>query len=306
MGNKQQKSTGTVWLILAVSLLGILLLNYGRWLNWDVWWRLLQIWPVAPLAWWIEFSFNRRSNIGSILASLLILVTVLVTVILTVLIPNSTGEVQTLRYVEPKTATQLHVTIKQGVGSLAVRPLTMPGAILTATLHPGRDERVRYRYITSGDRADFYLRARRRFTPAFLSSGQDHRWEIGIQPTVTLTLDASLGEGNYTLDLRELRVARADLNFAIGQLRVLLPRQGRSTIDINGAIGGVELVIPADAPVRVENNTALASLSLSKAFSHHEGTYLSPSCTADVPCTTVNVGVSVGSLAIHEAPPDTP
>ncbi len=302
MTTNQQKSSGVMWLALGLSLGLVLLLNYGHILTWDVWWRLLQTWPVALIAWWVEFAFNRRSNLGSILASVLILVTVMVTVLLTVLIPDPTQAPVALRYPR-ESVNHLQVTMKQSVGQVYVGPLQDSAQLITATLLPGRNERVTHRYKISGDTATFSLRAKRRFAPAFVSSGDDHQWEVRVQPTVTLSLDASLGEGSYTFDLRQLSVARANLDFAIGKLDLTLPRRGSGDFNIEGTIGNVRIEVPPGKAVRVNTETSLATCRLPSTYVKHNEVYVSPACTPLSACTTISVSLSVGNVLVVELSP---
>ncbi len=97
--------------------------------------------------------------------------------------------------------------------------------------------------------------------PAFSFGNNASTIEVHVASDIATSLDVNGGAGQFTLDLRDVRVTDARVNAGAGQLMLLLPNaSGDVAIRINSGAGSVVIEIPAGVEARVTMTGGLGSL----------------------------------------------
>lgn len=129
---------------------------------------------------------------------------------------------------------------------------------------------------------------------AFLKSGDETQWQIGLSPDVLLQLTVNGGTGSTDLDLTGLELESLTVDGGTGSMRIALPEDSRRfPINLDGGTGSVTITVPEnlsfdltadggtgslnidipdDAGVRVEvRDGGVGSVNLSGAFKRISG-----------------------------------
>lgn len=95
----------------------------------------------------------------------------------------------------------------------------------------------------------------------FVTFGDAPMVGVHVASDVATSLEVNGGAGQFSLDLREIRVTEARVNAGAGQLTIALPKpSGDVAIRINSGAGSVVLEIPDGVEARVTMTGGLGSL----------------------------------------------
>lgn len=299
-------NSGRIFVGTVLILLGLIVfLNNIGVLPWDLWIRLILLWPVLLIAFGLRIAFPKGP-----LALLSGLVLVLA-VVFAIAYPEYFDIVQTERV--SGTSSQV---LERGVGeaSFSVRvgasnievdcsdaySSEAAGKLYLAEYSVFADRQPVLNYSVSNNKA--YVR----FEPTKKSVNLRFGWpfsrnvgigenmKIWLNPKVVWELDLDMGASKLNADLSGLSVSRLDINSGASDIDIELGNRFKhSVVSVTAGASSVRISIPRDAGVKVILDSSLTSTNLKELdFVERDGVYLSPGYSYAV--NTVDIEFSSG------------
>jgi len=126
------------------------------------------------------------------------------------------------------------------------------------------------------------------------------RWDIGLNPTVPLTLNVNGGLGSMNLDLSGLNVAVLNVDAGVGTLAVTTPKSGVTTMRVNGGVGSAAITIPNGVAARIRVNSGLGGVRVNESrFSRSGDGYQSSDYASATNKIDIAVDGGLGSIDIR-------
>ena len=298
--NEQNEHQSVVGPVLLIGLGIIFLLNNLGLLSWHSWGTLLRLWPVLLIAWGIELIFGDDSIWGQLIAAALIVVALVGAVWLTAA-PSRFGAEQTLEISHPlDDAARATIRLERGAGRVIVDALKDSTDLVAGTAYHLKGETIREEYDKVGGEAIFSLTSQNLFAQFTPQSSASPAWELSLNPRPDLTLNAGLGVGEFSFDLGDLNLEEVVIDFAVGSTTVTLPESGDYTLDVNGAIGQIVIEIPRGAAVRIEADTAIVGRDFPASYREEGDAYVSPGYDEAESYAEVTVDLAIGSVDVRE------
>ncbi len=277
-----------------------LLSNLGLF-AWNVWEVILNLWPVLLIAIGLDLVIGRRSTWGAVLAMVL-LIAILAGALW--FLGGGAAPGQAIRGEEFSQvlgqATAAEITLKPAVGEVQVAALPANSAnLIEGRLRTSGSETARQAHAVSQGKATFSLRTegmRAIYTPG---PGNQPDWDLRLNSSIPLELEAGLGAGELTLDLTGLQISRLDVELGVGQARVILPAGGDFNGEISGAIGEIVLVIPEGAQVRIETNAGLATVEAPDSFARQGDVYTTQGYDSAEDRIELKVSQAIGKITLR-------
>ncbi len=294
MDNKHQHTS-----IVGPSLLigvGILLLldNLG-YLQWDFW-QLTRLWPVLLIVWGLDLLLE-----GHLAGRIFTAAIVITFVVGGAWMLNDRGDHRIsseIAYVKEDTSS-LVLELKPAIGKLALDAYSDSANLIGGTVTFPRGIDIEEIY-TPG------VRARLRMTVQNKSRswwpGQHESWDLLLNPDALLDMDLDLGIGEMDLNLSQLEVNRANVNFGIGAARIDLPEAGHYDILIDGGIGTIIIEIPRDLAVRITTDTGIVSKTMPQDYTRVENSWISPQFDESDNRVNISLSLGIGSIIVKRAP----
>ena len=245
-------------LIAAGVMLLLSNLGYLPWGSWNVVWRL---WPLLLVALGIDVLFGRRSMFGAIVSGLLILILIGGAVVLVLFAQNIPG---LANLTQSPTVYVRHVEYPLGNVESATVDIdwtSMPGHLgalrNSSNLIEGdiayRGELI-FDVDVHNDQADVMLDSHFSgpwFWPSGFSSRENHRWDVALNPNVSLDLTLDAGSGSCDLDLSDLQVSDLFLDVGSGSVDLALPDDSAFEARIEGGSGSLVITLPEGVGAQV-------------------------------------------------------
>lgn len=174
----------------------------------------------------------------------------------------------------------LQYTQKQGA---PVKILTSKDGITTFTVKVNRDT------------------GRPWFRLPWASCNGAHEWQIHLNPTVSLDIQAHSGGGNVKIDLTGMAVRGLSADTGGGNMDVFLPRNVDGVnVTLKSGAGNVTVYIPDGIEARIHANTGLGKVIVDPGFNLVEkGTYQSAGCDSAVHPIEITANSGAGNVIIQ-------
>jgi hypothetical protein len=308
-----RRPSGYVWATLLIALGAVLLLNNLGLLPWSIWATLARLWPVVLIALGAELLLGRSQPlVGGAVAALLILLVVGISVAF-FLAPGRAGPFGVLppathreEIAVPLQGSQRgEVALHGGVARLDLR--AAPGSStdlvrVVATLPA--DRQIEQTSSASGGvaRATLSERAGPSTTFPFDRADQSGNlaWDVRLAPRIPLTLEASLGVGQSTLDLGELNVENLAVTTGVGETTIMLPANaGHTQATIRGGVGHLTLIVPPDVGARLQAGGGIGSVNASPRFRRDGNVYQTENYGSAAHGLDLDLHLGIGSVDVR-------
>jgi uncharacterized phage-associated protein len=246
----------------------VFLLNNLGYVRWDVWFRILSLWPVILIAVGIELIFKRtRLSFLTLLSPLLFMAAILgPTYFQSVELTGIYRSIGTYQYDEDMDTSVMKVTaiVQLRAGNLKVS--SEARQLVSAKL-----DFWKRKPITSSEYSGFdssttiEIRDKEREWKGWSWRAWGAKdWEIQLTNRVPVDLRIYAKATDAELDLSDLRVTNLNLETKAGNFDIKL---GDMVDQMNGTIESdasrLHLLIPEDVGLRIENHSRLTSTSFS-------------------------------------------
>lgn len=202
-------------------------------------------------------------------------------------------------------AKRAEVAIEMGTGSLRLSALSEGDGLIAGTVsHPTREELEQWLAVSDGV-VRYRLSSRLvsgGWSPGWLRSEEEPRWELGLSRSVPLELRVRSGVGDAQLDLELLRVAVLQVEGGIGATTVTLPRYGEVRASVAGGIGDVVIVIPEGVAARITAPSAREQATLRIAGRPERLPYTSPGYDTAANRVDLMVTSGLGTITVRNVP----
>lgn len=295
------KRGGIVGPLLLITLGVLFLLNNFGLVPWNIWYLLVDLWPLLLIAIGLDILIGRQSALGSLVVAVITLI-LFAGGIWYVSSQTLAPESQTAISYDLGGAQQGDVQIDTSVGTLQLGPSTDPGRLIEGEVALAAGERLREDSSHNGETAVYKLSSERPggvVLPPF--SRQRSIWDLRLNDSIPLQLRVSAGVGNSTLRLERLTLTALEMHTGVGTMTVTLPRQGHFSANIDGGIGRVVVRIPAEMAARIQADTGLGGLDIDDSFQRTgENVYVSAGYENAQSRVDLTVSGGIGQIVVTE------
>ncbi len=310
---RRRRSVNLFWPIALIGIgVGALLNNAGLLVN-DPLMLLAQYWPVLLIVAGIELIFQRTGWFGTLVSVLAGLVvaggaiyllmtpgTVAQTPGLVIFSANNPLRAERVaRPLEGARTAKVDFDLRSGSGSLQASK-DSPNLIEAEASLRGELINDMQR---SGDSATVRLGTRGQSFPLFFFEwAMGERWDIRINPGITLDLNLNVRSGALTGDLSGLALREVTLDQNSGQSTLLLPESGQYRLNLQVDSGSAEIRLPRGLPARVRYhvNSGALNTSLNRASGNNrDGTYETPGFSQSGSHVLIDVQLNSGNITVR-------
>lgn len=278
-----------------IGLGGVFLLtNFGI-LGWGAWNTLFRLWPLLLITGGLELLLGRRSIWISLPVSVVVLGILAVALGLTGLNLPAESTVETAVNEPLDSAERAEVSVSLGVGDLNLFPLEDSNVLIAGEVSSDGAS-VRSRSTMRGDTRVYSLEHN---NPVMIVPFDDSwNWNLGLTTQIPLELDSSMGVGSMGLILDEMMLENLNVSQGVGEVEVILP-DGDYGAEVDQAIGQILIEIPRDVPIRLNISRAISGLSLPSDFEKHNDYYYSPGAHGADDFIHIEINQAIGNIIVH-------
>jgi len=290
----------------AIFLLGLgvvfLLGNFG-YIQLNPWQVLLIIWPVLLVAIGMDILIGRHRTWWLNLLGLILVITIMAGALWLAGVGLPGGSTISGDRVEYNLqgATQAEIRILPAVATVELGGSVNPGMLLEGIIPASTSsQKIMQKFTREGDKASLTLQSTG--LEVYVPSARDNQsiWKLALTQEAPIDLEVSLGAGEGNLDLTGLQISNLDFNLGVGQVKIILPAEGKFTASIDGAIGQVIILVPTGMAVQLESNTLLAGKTFPVDYLKTGNNYASPGFSQAENQVTLDVGIVFGQVTIEE------
>lgn len=275
---EQRERKGSLFgpLLLVAGGMVLLLNNFGL-VEWDIWLRLLRLWPIFIIGAGLDLLLGRRSMVGSVIvAAVLIALLAGGAWYLSTEMPDMPERIQEVSYAL-EGATQAEVSISFGVGTLKLGALGDSRQLIEGTVDLGKGETLISAHQVKANRATLTLNSKMSTPFNYpISYTKDKTWALNLNSGVSLNLSIDTGVGTSELNLRRLNVSDLSINAGVGKTAIVLPQRGRYDVRIDAGVGEVIIEVPEGLEVQIKVDSALGGVEMPGSYERSGSTYSSP------------------------------
>jgi len=299
----EKRQVNLVGPTLMIGIGAILLLNNLGYLDWTVW-DALRLWPILLIGAGLEVLLGRRSIWGSLAAAVILIGLIAGGIWLTATDgPRPVrGQPVDISY-ELSNANAAVISLESTVGDIAVGALVDSTDLMEGTIQVVNSEEL-HRTVSEGDPMEIALTTQGGGRRGYISLYQGSTWQLGINSDVELDLDVDIGIGDVTLDLSDLTIDSARLDFGIGRADATLPQEDGAEVMVDGGIGTVTIRVPEDVGARIRLDSGLVGRSLPSGYTHDGDTYTSPNYNRADTQVDVTIGLGIGNIRVLQVSGD--
>lgn len=133
-----------------------------------------------------------------------------------------------------------------------------------------------------------------------LGTAHTSRWELGLNPTIPLTLRINGGVGRAILDLSALNVPSLGIDAGVGSLAVTTPSGGVTLMRVNGGVGSLTIMIPQNVAARIRVDAGIGSIRVDQTrFPKTGDTYQSADYTTAPNKIEIEIDGGLGSITVQ-------
>ncbi len=296
------KQEGWVWPTFLLGLGTVLLLGNLELLPLSAGQMLMRFWPVLLVALGLDIAFGRRGSTGSVIAryflGLLLIAAILFLAFFAV---DQNLVTETLAQKLDTAAQRLELVIEQPVGRQLVTA-GQPGMaeLYTASIRRLENEAVQSSSQVSGSDMSARVAAKQPVVGTWRTTNNTQRWEFSVNPDFPLVLNAKLGVGDQDINLTAAQPERIKIETAVGRLIVRLPNRPLEG-ELNLAIGEMTVYVPKGAAVRIEREGGISATSLPADWNNQDGIITSPAAGSN-PTINLKISQAIGAVQIRVMP----
>jgi len=297
------RQEGLVGAVFMIGLGTVFLLSNLGYLNVNIWQMVVRLWPLLLVAIGLDIVIGKRSLWAS-LAGLVVLVALLVGALWLIGIRFEVGQaIQGQEIGRPLLGvSSAGITLQTDSGEIFLHAVDQPDMLLAGTIGTRGRARAVEDYSVEAGRAIYRLRDEGH--QIYIGPvTDDQRWDIGLTGAIPIDLNFNQGAGSSTFDLRGLEINDLQVNFGVGQTRLIVPVDGNFRARLDGAIGQIVIEIPPGVGVRIHSNLAMANLNVPSDYSRNDNTYTSPEYAGSGPRIEIEVGIAIGTVRVREIEP---
>ncbi len=289
---------GVVAAVVFLGLGVIFLLSNLGYIALSSWEVLLRYWPVFLVAIGIDIIIGRRKIWSLVLGAVIGL---LLVAGVAFLIVGAAGVANTQS--QPvnfalNDVSQSNGSINMAVGRLDLDSNAAAGSVLNGQLIMGALGSAEQ----SGSGSSFSLNA----TPSsYVAVGLNNspHWSLHLNPAVQYNLNVNMAVGEANIDLsQQAKMQDVNLDLAVGQMTVRLPKNSAVSGEIKGAVGETVVYVPQGAAVRIHLDIGLTGVSLPPGYVRNDNEVISPNQQAGSPFIDLIVGQALGVVSIQYLP----
>lgn len=292
---------GIVAAVFLIGLGAVFLLSNLGYLRVNVWEIVIRLWPIFLVAIGMDIVIGRRSAIGALVGVILVLALLLGALWWFVASPDLGQLPTTLEISEGlEGAGQARVTIDIATGSLRLNAQSEPNGLVTGVVRLPGSPQLSHDLDIIDQTAVFSLQGES-YVSTFFPGGADDGWnyDLSLSPAMPLELATNTGAGLSQLDLSGLIITSLDVSYGVGGLTVVLPEEAQFSGEIDGAIGQIVLLVPRSLGVRLTVDTGLAHLSLPDDFNSEAGVHTSPDYNRAEQRVDLEVRQAIGNVRVR-------
>jgi hypothetical protein len=305
--NRTYRGRSVVWPVVLISLGVVFLLNNLGIVSWDIWYTLLQMWPILLVAIGIDLIFGRRSGVFAALTAVVILAMFAGAFWLF----GVTGQVWSgdqvsqsiLQYAEGADSAEVDISIN--VGELYLEAMPEDSHLLIdGEIRIGEYETVSEEFHMVGDTATYSLDTRgQQYHPGWVfSDGNDSNkhWDLALNPNLPLDLRLDSGVGRLEVDLTGMTLQSLEIDSGVGEVVVTLPDEGDYDVYISGGVGQLIIRIPDKVGARISLDTGLGNSNIRGDFTYSNGYYYSDEYDRSEERVGIYLDGGVGNIRVEE------
>jgi hypothetical protein len=247
------------------------LLNNLDVLPWSIWNQLWRLWPLILIALGLDLLVGRRNPLLSLLLVLLVVGGGVAFLVYDGGFQSTGGLVSAPLNIPLNNAKSAQVTLEFGTGNLSLDGGTTVQSLATGTLeyyeNRGAPEQ---NASTVGDKAALTLRQGQGNNFDFGSWFGPNRgpeWNVHLNPSIPMSINANLGTGNSTLDFSQLKVTDIAVNSGTGNTTLVFPTNaGPVTGTVEGGVGNLSLKIPDSVQARLDVSSGIGNINMDSRF----------------------------------------
>ncbi|NLN19790.1 MAG: hypothetical protein GX162_11040 [Firmicutes bacterium] len=254
--------TGRINLGAALVVVGLLLLmmNWG-FLDWSLWWNLLQWWPAFLIAIGLHLVF-RRTRFWFLPTLFALLIVVFAVSVGSVNVADWQPRTLSARVPLEDHIKDARLRLDMGTGMIRLAP---GGAGLYEADFKVYGEEPSQVQLPHGQSTIVELRQEDRRAPKWVR-GLSERWDIRLTRAIPIDVEVSAAAVNLEVNCTDLQLRTLDMSAGLGWLELRLGETGRRTdVFINATLADITLVVPKNIGVRVKADSLFSSHNLREA-----------------------------------------
>ena len=257
-----------VWPYLLIAAGVVLLAANLGWLSVGLLARLVSLWPVALIAVGADLLTGGRYRLQ------IAVVAVVAAVVWAFTGLGGAGErVDVAHALDGARAGE--VTLRLGVGDVAIDADAPDGSLASGTIDTGRGETITQRLTRSGDVARLEI-ASQTSGPASVGPNDVRRWSLSLSDEVPLDLRVHAGVGRNTVDLEDATLTALVYTAGVGETTVTLPERGGYEGEFDLGVGATTVRIPEEVEARVTVRSGLGRVNVAGTFARDDDVYTTP------------------------------
>jgi hypothetical protein len=252
---------GVFWPLLLIALgLVFLLSNFGV-IGGISWLAVASLWPLLLVLIGLDIAFARRWPLQTLAAEVLVIAGGLALLAYSpslspgiFIFRDNSGPGVAQATVPRGEATQL--TLRLGASATRAYRVSGGASALVEAQSANADLRVRPSGTTRAEVRIDQVSPDGGFHPA---AEADIQIRVASDVPTSLRLDAAAGQAD--IDLSDIRVTAADINFGASAMRVVLPKPiGDVAVDMDGGASNITITVPDGVEVRITTSGGFLSL----------------------------------------------
>lgn len=290
-------------IVTAVLMIGVgvvfLLANLG-YLNMSILDFSLHFWPILLIAIGFDIFVGRRSIVASIVGLVLILA-ILVGAVWLFGVRFSTGQViageQISQPLEGISSAQ--VSLSPPAGTLRLQALSEPTGLLVGQVGMPGNQHVLQDYSVNAGRAQMNLHVTGSNFVMLPGNADQWKWNLELATGIPIDLKVDMGAGEALLDLTGVDLTSLKVSLGVGRADVTLPQSGSYNAQLEGAIGELVVWVPRGTGITIIPSTALVATSYPPGFQKQGDRLVSPDYSQAADRIDLRLNMAIGSVSVR-------
>ena len=289
--------------VILIGAGAVFLLNSLDILPWSIWNQVWRLWPLVLIAIGLDLLIGRRNPLLSLLLVLLVVGSGILFLAYGGF-RSAGGLVSTPLNIPLAGAKSAIVTLELGTGNLSLDGGTTDQGLATGTLEYYENRGAPEQSVsTAGDKAVLTLRqvqGNNFDIGSWFSPNRGPEWNVHLNPSIPISINADLGTGNSTLDFSQLKVTDIGINSGTGNSTLVFPANaGHVTGKVEGGVGNLSLKIPDSLQARLDVSSGIGNINVDSRFTKQGDNIYISSGYADAPNKLdLKLDVGVGNVEI--------
>ncbi len=299
MEEKPRPQTSLFGPLLLIAVGVVFLLNNMGILPWDIWLRLLRLWPLLIIGAGLDLLIGRKTILGSLISTAILFALLIGGFWLLSTraeggdmavreIYRSTGDAQTAR-----------IEIAMGIGQLHIGA-SETDALIDGTIKLPKNQDIEERFEVRDGQARYVLRADDSWFPdSWSHTGTEQVWQLALGREIPIALEVDAGVGDAMLNLERLNLTGLKVNSGMGKATITLPQRGRFKAVVNGGIGQVIIEVPRGLAVRIRTDIGIGNVTVPTEYQRQGDDYVSPEYKSTDPGIELTIKNGIGKIIVR-------